>query len=380
MSKIFITGKAKDNTPEILVYGYIGGEDVCSGDFVKELRNLEKTANKINVRINSGGGSVFEGIAIFNALINSRAEINTYIDGIAASMGSIIALAGKKVYMSKIARFMTHKPSGVSVGSGDDMRNNGKLLDALENTMAGIYAAKTGKSAEECKAAYMGKDDKWFSADEALSEKLVDGIYDAPAINATNDSMDEKTMWAFYNEHRFAAVFTQQNSKENMELKLSAASLAALNITAATTDATVIDNAIAQLKAKADQADADKAAKEKAENDLATFKANAEAAEATALLDAAVKDKKMTVEMKNAFATQFKGNLEGLKAIVATLKPYESKVPAKGEGADNEELVKLNAKTYSQLDKAGELPRLKELDIELFKAKFKEHYKTDYKG
>lgn len=379
MSKILIIAKAKDNTPEMLVYGYIGSEDVFSGDFVRELRKLEQTASRINVRINSGGGSVFEGIAIFNALISSRAEIHTYVDGLAASMGSIIALAGKKVFMSKIARFMTHKPSGAIMGSGDDMRNNAKLLDALENTMAGIYAAKTGKTVEECKAAYMGKEDKWFSASEALADKLVDGIYDAPAIDAAITILDEQAVWNFFNEHRFAAVFNQQNKNENMELKLSAASLAALNITASVTDAAAIDAAIAALKTRADQADAMKAAKEKLENDLIMFKETAEAAEAAGLLDAAVRDKKMTVEQKNVFAAQFKGNLEGLKAVVATLKPYESKVPAGGGGGDDE-LDKLNAKSYAELDKAGELPRLKELSIDVFKAKFKEHFKSEYKN
>lgn len=374
--KYWVINKLSASVAEVLLYGYIDNYDVSAGDFVKELRGLEKDYSTINVRINSGGGSVFEGFAIYNAMKQSKATIHTFIDGLAASMASIIALAGQKVHMSKMARLMTHQPSSGSYGNSEELRKNADLLDGLEKTMCAIYAGKTGKSMEDCKTAFLNGKDNWFSAEDALEAGLVDEVYDADGVELVKETASIHKVWDNY-QHQFAAKFNQ-NQNDNMELKLSAASLAALNITAAVTDAAAIDNAIAQLKAKADQADAMKTAKEKAENDLREFKENAEAAEAKAILDGAVTDKKMTVEMRNAFEVQFKGNLAGLKAVVATLKPYESKVTADEGGSD--EATRLSAKTYSELDKAGELPRLKELAPEVFKAKYKEHFKIDYKG
>ncbi|MCH5690033.1 Clp protease ClpP [Niabella sp. W65] len=121
-SNILIINKANSDVAEILLYGYIGEFDLSANAFVRELRALEKDYSKINIRINSAGGSVFEGIAIYNAILSSTAEINTYIDGLAASMASIIALAGKRVYISNNATYMTHLPSTYTSGNSDNIK------------------------------------------------------------------------------------------------------------------------------------------------------------------------------------------------------------------------------------------------------------------
>ena len=94
----------------ILLYGDIGEYDdnVRSGDIARELLEAEALTGKVDVRINSNGGEVYSGIAIFNALKNSKADITIYVDGIAASMASVIALCGKPVQMSRYARLMLH--------------------------------------------------------------------------------------------------------------------------------------------------------------------------------------------------------------------------------------------------------------------------------
>ena len=100
---------SKDGTACILLYGAIGSwddADVRSGDIVRELMEIEGSYNKIDVRINSMGGEVYAGIAIFNAIRNTAADITIYVDGIAASMASAIASCGKPVYMSRYARLM----------------------------------------------------------------------------------------------------------------------------------------------------------------------------------------------------------------------------------------------------------------------------------
>ena len=150
MQKFWIVNQLENNIAEILLYGYIG-EDVISGDFVRELKRLENVNKKINIRINSGGGSIFEGLAIFNAIKNCKAEVIGYIDGIAASMGSVIAMACKKVYMSKVAMFMTHRASGMAFGNANDMRTYAQLMETLESAICSIYAAKTGLTTEQAK-------------------------------------------------------------------------------------------------------------------------------------------------------------------------------------------------------------------------------------
>ncbi|QQR95611.1 MAG: Clp protease ClpP [Bacteroidota bacterium] len=132
-----------ENSAEILLYGFIGNwKNTDSNRFISDLKKLETTNKKINVRINSGGGDVFDGITIYNALKNSKAEINTYIDGVAASMASVIALAGSKIYMSRYAQLMIHRVSGSANGDSDKLRETAKLMDDLSNSLLDIYATK----------------------------------------------------------------------------------------------------------------------------------------------------------------------------------------------------------------------------------------------
>lgn len=104
----------KDGTACVLLYGNIGSydDDIRSGDIVRELMEIEAVYKKVDIRVNSMGGEVYSGIAIFNALRGSKADVNIYIDGIAASIASVIASCGKPVHMSRYARLMVHSVSG----------------------------------------------------------------------------------------------------------------------------------------------------------------------------------------------------------------------------------------------------------------------------
>ena len=173
----------KDGAACLLLYGNIGTyEDVRSGDIVRELLEIEATYPKVDVRINSMGGEVYAGIAIFNALRNSRADITIYIDGIAASIASVIAACGKPVHMSRFARLMIHSVSGGCWGDKDDLRKCIDEIDALEGTLADIYASRTGKTAGEVRAEWFDGEEHWFTADEALAAGLVDGVYDTEPV------------------------------------------------------------------------------------------------------------------------------------------------------------------------------------------------------
>src|SRR5439155_26938713 len=97
--------------------------------FISDFEKLESTHNKINVRLNSSGGDVFDGITIYNTLKNSSAEIHIYIDGLAASMASVIAEAGSKIFISRFAQMMIQKVSGSANGNSEKMRETATLMD-----------------------------------------------------------------------------------------------------------------------------------------------------------------------------------------------------------------------------------------------------------
>lgn len=210
-----INKATKTEAAEILLYGYIGGDEVVAKDFVRELRELEKEYSLINVRINSGGGSIYEGFTIFNAIRNAKVPVDTYVDGLAASMGTVIAAAGRKRYMSKIARQMTHRASGFAFGNADDLRGCADMMEGLEEEIAGIYAECTGLTAAECLAKYIKTgSDRWVTAKQALEEKLIHGIYDSASTapdapkNAT-----EKELCGSYMD-----LLNPQNSLQNDNL------------------------------------------------------------------------------------------------------------------------------------------------------------------
>ena len=140
----------------ILLYGDIGeyGDGVRSGDIARELLEAEALTGKVDVRINSNGGEVYSGIAIFNALKNSKADITIYVDGIAASMASVIALCGKPVQMSRYARLMLHSVQGGCYGNKDEMKNCIREIEALEDTLCEMYATRMGKARDEIRAMY----------------------------------------------------------------------------------------------------------------------------------------------------------------------------------------------------------------------------------
>ena len=180
----------------ILLYGDIGEYDdnVRSGDIARELLEAEALTGKVDVRINSNGGEVYSGIAIFNALKNSKADITIYVDGIAASMASVIALCGKPVQMSRYA-----SSGGVMGGVVVTIRMIKIIIvgfEAIGEYLLRVYTCM-GKDKEEIRAMYFDGKDHWLRADEALALGLIDGIYDADRV--PEDSTPEQVFQIFNN-------------------------------------------------------------------------------------------------------------------------------------------------------------------------------------
>ena len=187
MPKIFDLFKAATARPfeiknktatkaEIVLYAPIGeswfGDAVSAKSFSDELKKLDPSVNEITVRINSPGGDVFDGIAIYNRLKQHKAKIIVQIDGLAASIASIIALAGDEINMGEGALFMIHLPWTFTYGNRKELDMTIERLIDIEEQLVSIYAKKTGLSRIEIKQ--MLETETWMDADQAIEKGFVD--------------------------------------------------------------------------------------------------------------------------------------------------------------------------------------------------------------
>lgn len=149
---------------------WFGGSGLSGKQFSDVLNEVGN--GPLLVEINSPGGNVWDGLSIYNQLRGRRAPVTTRVVGIAASIASIIALAGDKVEMAEAALMMIHDPSGMASGTSEDMRKMADALDQHAEVLVGVYAKKTGKSSEAIRAAM--KAETWFTTQEAIAFGLVD--------------------------------------------------------------------------------------------------------------------------------------------------------------------------------------------------------------
>lgn len=304
----------KDGTACILLYGNIGGyndDNVRSGDIVRELLEIEASYRKVDVRINSMGGEVYAGIAIFNALRNSRADVTIYVDGIAASIASTIAACGKPVHMSRFSRMMLHSISGGCYGNKDDMKRCISEIESLEDTLADIYSARCKKTKDEIKQLFFDGGEHWFTADEALAMGLIDGIYDTDPVPA--DSTPEQVYSIYQNR------LTPKNMlNDELRKRPSFANLA--------TDEEVLRH-IGYLETEAGRTTGLSTENIELKNQLQVYKdKDATIAEAarTSLVDAAVKDGRIKEPQREVYLNLLKADPANGEAALKALKPLRS--------------------------------------------------------
>lgn len=178
-----IESKSGNKEVDIFIYDDIGGWGITAQDFVTALN--EVTADQVNVRINCRGGDVFEGVAIFNALKRHDAKIVTHTEALAASIASIVALAGDEVHIADNAFYMIHNPYSWVVGDAAAMRKSAGMLDKVTDSLINIYTAKTGKADAEIRQ--LMDDETWFTAEEAKDAGFADVITDEEIIEAAFD-------------------------------------------------------------------------------------------------------------------------------------------------------------------------------------------------
>jgi ATP-dependent protease ClpP protease subunit len=167
-----ITNQAGAPTAEVYIYDEIGFWGTTAADFIAELRQVD--ARQIDLHLNSPGGEVFDGIAIYNALRTHPANITVYVDSLAASIASVIAMAGDRIVMGRGSQMMIHEAAGLCLGNAADMRETADLLDRFSNNIAGFYAERAGGKVTAWRSAMTAE--TWYSADEAVTAGLANEI------------------------------------------------------------------------------------------------------------------------------------------------------------------------------------------------------------
>jgi len=175
-----------DTEAEVSIYGPIGGFDINAKDFAEDLKGID--ADTIHLRVDSPGGSVIDGISIFNALQRHPAKVVTHIDSLAASMGSVVAMAGDEVRMANNALIMIHEPWTVAMGNAEELRKN---ADTLEKMSGNILQAYSRSQYTPEQVADLMKEETWMTAQDAIDAGFIDYIDDglkavASIVDAAN--------------------------------------------------------------------------------------------------------------------------------------------------------------------------------------------------
>ncbi|MBX9392272.1 ATP-dependent Clp protease proteolytic subunit [Streptomyces sp. TRM72054] len=172
-----ISNAASDDEAEVMIYDEVGGWFGCTADdMIAELRQI--TAPRMRVRINSPGGSVFEGIAIANALRAHPASVTVQVDAVAASIASVIAMAGDRIEMAPNSMLMIHDASGLCMGNAADMEEMAELLDLISDNIADAYAARAGGTREQWRERMRAE--TWYLPEDAVENGLADEAVQAP--------------------------------------------------------------------------------------------------------------------------------------------------------------------------------------------------------
>jgi ATP-dependent Clp endopeptidase proteolytic subunit ClpP len=178
-----IQGKATDAVAEIYIFDEIGAYGITAQDFIAEMKEYKDTP--VNLRINCIGGDVFDGMAMYNIIKKREAKTTAYIEGIAASMGSVIALAADEVVMAENSLFMIHNAWGGAMGEAEDMRKTASVLEKISGEIANIYKRKTRLSLD--RITDMMDEETWLNAEEAYELGFIDSISDSIKVAAKYD-------------------------------------------------------------------------------------------------------------------------------------------------------------------------------------------------
>lgn len=192
-----------DNNAEIHIYGYIGKyEDIDYKGFQNIFRQTLSKNKEVIIRIHSGGGSVYEGLAIYDLMRSSDSHITTIVEGMAASMASVIALGGDEIQMTENAFFMMHAPSGGAWGDKATVKSMADQLEQCENRLFSIYKERTKAEDSEITSWFTPNQDTWLDAENcgrlAICDQIIKPVKKRQFETTDMEAKTEEDLFAAY--------------------------------------------------------------------------------------------------------------------------------------------------------------------------------------
>lgn len=343
----------------ITAYGSVGGwidHYSMSTVFAEATRAGLK---RIDLHMHTTGGSVFEGNLLYNLIQGFAGEVHIYVDGIAASMGALLAIAGFRLYMAENAFLMLHPPKGNVFGTAKDLLNGAKMLRSMESNFVAKVAAKLKKTEKAVAAEYFDGGDHWIDAEEAVTLGLAVDKFTAikGEIKYSKDEAVKIGLESLYSQYT-ANLTTQKPSAKMKEILMKLQ----LGETAQETEAVAAIQAIEARATTAEQQlkvyqDAEKAAMK---------------AEAASLIATAQTDQRIEASGVPAWESAFEKDHAGAKAMLAAIPKRVTAEQVIGAGAAaDEQTAKMS---WDELDKSGKLADIKTKNPDLYKEKFKAKY------
>ena len=350
-----------DGSVNVLLYGIVGGDEKAdSASVVAELMELAAQYSKINLRINSQGGDVFEGIAIFNALRTVQADVTIYIDGLAASIAGVIALCGRPLYMNQYARLMLHRVTGSGYGTAEELRTAADQAEQTESTLAEMIANRCRMTSEEVKARFFDGAEHWIGARQAKDMGLIDGIVytgETPSAEASTEEIYQFTNrllaepqklnnMAFLEELKKRPSFANMSTEEQMLQHITTLENQAVKVPSLEAKVTELTNLLNETKK----------------------------ASRTAYLNQAVSEGRITAEQVPTFLNLMEVDEKNARAAIDSM-PKRGTVKIEDVlhlgDTGNTELANM---TWDQIDKAERLAELKASNPELYQKKFNDKF------
>ena len=191
MNSKFWNMTVSDGVGEVDLFGDISdvswwGDEITPAQFKSDLDALGDVG-ELEIHINSGGGDVFAGFAIHNMLSRHKAHKTVYIDGLAASIASLIAMAGDEIVMPRNSMLMIHNAWAMTAGNATELRKMADELDKIDGVLRSTYVAKTGL--DEAEIAEMMANETWFTANDAIEKGFANTLEESVKIAA---SLDDK--------------------------------------------------------------------------------------------------------------------------------------------------------------------------------------------
>jgi ATP-dependent protease ClpP protease subunit len=348
----------------ITAYGSVGGwiDHYSMSSVFGEAQRMG--LKKIDLHMHTTGGSVFEGNLLYNLIQSFNGEVDIYVDGIAASMGALLAISGTRLYMAENGFLMLHPPKGNVTGTAQDMLNAAKMLRSMQNNFVQKVANKVKKTEKAVASDYFDGGDHWIDADEAIALGLATDKFTAlkGEIKYSKDDAVKVGLDSLYTQ--YTANLTETQKPEPMKQVLMK-----LNLSAEAQETEAVA-AIANMEQRLQAAEAKLQTYRDAE---ATARKN----EAKQLIATAQTEQRIEASAAAAWETAFEKDFDTAKAMLAGI-PKRATAQQVIEGAQDiaADLAKMS---WDELDKANKLPELKAKSPDLFKEKYKAKFGTEPK-